>query len=202
MLCKVANEMRKKRLDLIGVASAEVGKILTETDVEVSEAIDFLEFYGHSADYFNNFKNLEFKGKGVGVITPPWNFPIAIPVGGMTAALAAGNTVIVKPASVAALCAYELCKCYWDAGISKNVLQYVAAPGSLAGKNLVENPKVDFVILTGGEDTAYNMLKARPNLLLAAETGGKDATIVTAMSDREQAIKNVVASAFNNSGQK
>ena len=202
MLAKVANEVRKKRLDLIGVASAEVGKIITETDVEVSEAIDFLEFYGHSADYFNNFENLKFTGKGVGVITPPWNFPVAIPVGGITAALAAGNTVIVKPASVAALCAYELCKCYWDAGISKNTLQFCPAPGSLAGKHLVDNPKVDFVILTGGEDTAYSMLKARPDLYLTAETGGKDATIVTAMADREQAIKNVVASAFNNSGQK
>ena len=202
ILSRVANEVRKKRLDLIGVASAEVGKIITETDVEVSEAIDFLEFYGHSADYFNNFENLKFTGKGVGVITPPWNFPVAIPVGGITAALAAGNTVIVKPASVAALCAYELCKCYWDAGVSKNTLQFCPAPGSLAGKHLVDNPKVDFVILTGGEDTAYSMLKSRPDLYLTAETGGKDATIVTAMSDREQAIKNVVASAFNNSGQK
>ncbi len=202
ILSRVANEVRKKRLDLIGVASAEVGKIITETDVEVSEAIDFLEFYGHSADYFNNFENLKFKGKGVGVITPPWNFPVAIPVGGVTAALAAGNTVIVKPASVAALCAYEMCKCFWDAGVSKSTLQFVPAPGSLAGKHLVENPKVDFVILTGGEDTAYSMLKARPDLYLTAETGGKDATIVTAMADREQAIKNVVASAFNNSGQK
>ena len=202
MLCKVANEVRKKRLDLVGVAAAEVGKVITETDIEVSEAIDFLEFYGHSASYFNNFDNLEFKGKGVGVITPPWNFPVAIPVGGMTAALAAGNTVIIKPASVAALSAYELCKCYWDAGISKNILQYVPASGSLAGPNLVENPKVDFVILTGGEETAHGMLQSRPNLFLAAETGGKDATIVTAMSDREQAIKNVVASAFHNSGQK
>jgi RHH-type proline utilization regulon transcriptional repressor/proline dehydrogenase/delta 1-pyrroline-5-carboxylate dehydrogenase len=202
VLSRVANEMRKKRLDLIGIASAEVGKVLTETDVEVSEAIDFVEFYSHSANYFNNFKNLKFKGKGVGVVTPPWNFPIAIPVGGIAGALSAGNTVIVKPASAAALCTYELCKCFWDAGVSKNVLQYVAAPGSLAGKNLVENPKVDFVILTGGEDTAYSMLKARPNLHLAAETGGKDATIVTAMADREQAIKNVIASAFNNSGQK
>ncbi|MBL0687565.1 MAG: bifunctional proline dehydrogenase/L-glutamate gamma-semialdehyde dehydrogenase [Sulfurospirillum sp.] len=202
ILAKVANQVRKKRLDLIGVASAEVGKVITETDVEVSEAIDFLEFYGHSVDYFNSFENLEFKGKGVGVIIPPWNFPIAIPVGGITAALAAGNTVIVKPASVSSLCAYELCKCYWDAGISKNTLQFVPAPGSLAGKHLVENTKVDFVILTGGEDTARKMLKARPNLFLTAETGGKDATIVTAMSDREQAIKNIIASAFNNSGQK
>ncbi|WP_024955242.1 proline dehydrogenase family protein [Sulfurospirillum arcachonense] len=202
MLCKVANEVRKKRADLIGIASAEVGKIITETDVEVSEAIDFLEFYAHSIDHFSQYKNLKFKGRGVGVITPPWNFPVAIPVGGISAALAAGNTVIVKPASVAALCAYELCKCYWDAGISKNVLQYAPAPGALAGKHLIENPDVDFVILTGGEDTAYSMLEARPNLYLTAETGGKDATIVTAMSDREQAIKNVIASAFNNSGQK
>lgn len=202
MLSRVANEVRKKRLDLIGVASAEVGKVLTETDVEVSEAIDFLEFYGHAGAYFEKFENIKFKGKGVGVITPPWNFPIAIPAGGVTAALASGNTVIIKPASAAALCAYELCKCFWDAGISKNILQFCPAPGSLAGKHLVDNPKVDFVILTGGEDTAQSMLDARPDLLLTAETGGKDATIVTAMADREQAIKNVVASAFNNSGQK
>jgi RHH-type proline utilization regulon transcriptional repressor/proline dehydrogenase/delta 1-pyrroline-5-carboxylate dehydrogenase len=202
MLSRVANEVRKKRADLIGVASAEVGKVITETDVEVSEAIDFLEFYAYGIDYFDHFENLAFRGKGVGVITPPWNFPIAIPLGGISAALAAGNTVIIKPASIAALCAYELCKCFWDAGISKNILQFAPAPGRLAGKHLVENPKVDFVILTGGEDTAYAMLDARPDLFLTAETGGKDATIVTAMADREQAIKNVVASAFNNSGQK
>ena len=202
ILCKVANEVRKKRGDLIGVAAAEVGKVFTETDVEVSEAIDFLEFYGYSARYFEKFVNLKFKGKGVGVVTPPWNFPIAIPLGGIAAALAAGNTVIIKPASAAAFSAYELCKCFWDAGVSKNVLQFAPCPGSLAGENLIKNPKVDFVILTGGEDTAYRMLKDRPNLFLTAETGGKDATIVTAMSDREQAIKNVVASAFNNSGQK
>ncbi len=202
MLCKVANKVREKRLDLIGIAAAEVGKVVTETDVEVSEAIDFLEFYSHSISYFKEFENLQFAGKGVGVVIPPWNFPIAIPLGGIAASLAAGNTVIVKPASASALCTYELCKCFWEAGISKNTLQFVPAPGRLAGKYLVENPKVDFVILTGGEDTAYSMLKSRPNLFLTAETGGKDATIVTAMSDREQAIKNVIASAFNNSGQK
>ena len=202
MLSRVANEVRKKRADLIGVAAAEVGKVITETDVEVSEAIDFLEFYSHAVGHFDHFENLKCRGRGVGVITPPWNFPIAIPMGGVSAALASGNTVIIKPASIAALSAYELCRCFWDAGISKNVLQYVPAPGRLAGEYLIENPKVDFVILTGGEDTAYAMLAARPDLHLTAETGGKDATVVTAMADREQAIKNVVASAFNNSGQK
>ncbi len=202
ILCNVATQVRKKRADLIGVAAAEVGKVFSETDVEVSEAIDFLEFYGHSARYFEKFENLEFSGKGVGVVTPPWNFPIAIPVGGITAALAAGNTVIVKPASVAALCGYELCKCFWDGGVSKNTLQFVPCAGALAGEHLIKNPKVDFVILTGGEETAYKMLETRPNLLVTAETGGKDATIVTAMADRDQAVKNIVHSAFSNSGQK
>ncbi len=166
ILCQVANQVRSKRADLIGVAAAEVGKVFSETDVEVSEAIDFLEFYGHSARYFDTYKNLSAKGKGVGVVTPPWNFPIAIPTGGISAALAAGNCVIIKPASVAALCAYELCKCFWDAGVSKNTLQFVPCSGSLAGEYLVKNEKVDFVILTGGEETAYKMLESRPNPLL------------------------------------
>ncbi|WP_331775390.1 bifunctional proline dehydrogenase/L-glutamate gamma-semialdehyde dehydrogenase [Sulfurospirillum sp. 1612] len=202
IICNVANEFRKKRGDLVGIAAAEVGKVFGETDVEVSEAIDFLEFYSHAIRHFEAYENLKFEGKGVGVVTPPWNFPIAIPTGGITAALAAGNCVIIKPASAAALSAYQLCQCFWDAGVSKNTLQYLPCPGALAGEHLIKNKDVDFVILTGGEDTAYKMLEARPDLLLTAETGGKDATIVTAMSDREQAIKNVIHSAFSNSGQK
>ena len=202
ILCDVANHVRKRRGDLIGVAAAEVGKVFSETDVEVSEAIDFLEFYGYAARYFETYTNLTFKGKGVGVVTPPWNFPIAIPLGGIAAALAAGNTVIIKPASAAVLCSYEMCRCFWDAGVSKNTLQFVPCSGSLAGEHLIKHPKVDFVILTGGEETAYKMLESRANLFLSAETGGKDATIVTAMADRDQAIKNVVHSAFSNSGQK
>ncbi len=202
ILCDVANQVRKRRGDLIGVAAAEVGKVFSETDVEVSEAIDFLEFYGYSARYFEQYTHIKFKGKGVGAITPPWNFPIAIPLGGVAAALAAGNTVIIKPASAAVLCSYEMCQCFWEAGVSKNTLQFVPCAGSLAGEHLIKNPKVDFVILTGGEETAYKMLESRPNLFLSAETGGKDATIVTAMADRDQAIKNIVHSAFSNSGQK
>ena len=123
-------------------------------------------------------------------------------MGGISATLAAGNTVIIKPASVAALCSYEICKCFWEAGISKNTLQFVPCPGWLAGKYLISNKAIDFVILTGGEDTAHSMLKTRPELFLTAETGGKDATIVTNLSDREQAVKNVCLSAFGNSGQK
>ncbi|RXK07817.1 bifunctional proline dehydrogenase/L-glutamate gamma-semialdehyde dehydrogenase [Halarcobacter bivalviorum] len=202
VLKQVAIKVRERRDDLIGIAAAEVGKVFTETDVEVSEAVDFLEFYPYSVNYFEKYQNLEFSGKGVGVVVPPWNFPVAIPLGGIAAILAAGNTVIIKPASVAALTAYEMCKCFWDAGISKNVLQFVPCPGALAGEHLIANKKVDFVILTGGEDTAYKMLETRADLFLTAETGGKDATIVTNMADRDQAVKNVCQSAFGNSGQK
>ncbi|QKF82635.1 proline dehydrogenase family protein [Halarcobacter ebronensis] len=201
-LKEVAKIVRERRDDLIGIAAAEVGKVFIETDVEVSEAIDFLEFYPYSTHYFEKYKNLQFSGKGVGVVIPPWNFPVAIPMGGVVATLASGNTAIIKPASAAALTAYEMCKCFWDAGISKNTLQFVPCSGSLAGEHLIKNEDVDFVILTGGEDTAATMLNTRANLFLTAETGGKDATIVTSMADREQAIKNVCHSAFSNSGQK
>ncbi len=201
ILAKVANNVRARRDDLIGVAAAELGKVFTETDVEVSEAVDFLEFYPYAVRSFEK-DGLSFKGKGVGLVVPPWNFPIAIPLGGVAATLASGNTAILKPASAAVLCAYEFCKCFWDAGVSKNVLQFVPCSGEEAGEHLVKNEGVDFVILTGGEKTAMQMLSSRPNLLLSAETGGKDATIVTDMADKDQAIKNVIHSAFSNSGQK
>ena len=202
VLMDVAQEFRKSRADLIGIAAAEVGKVFFETDVEVSEAIDFLNFYPYSAKKMEDFDAIVAKGKGVGVVISPWNFPIAIPTGGIAAALAAGNTVILKPSSDAVLCAYRLCQCFWDAGVSKNTLQFVPCSGEIAEKHLVTNKDVDFVIFTGGESTAQQMIKSRPDIHLSAETGGKDATIVTALADRDQAVKNIIASAFNNSGQK
>jgi len=198
----VAHEIRKSRGDLVGVAAAEVGKVFTETDVEVSEAVDFLNFYPYSVTQIEALEGVSLSAKGVGLVISPWNFPVAIPAGGIAAALAAGNTVILKPASAAVLSAYRLCQCFWSAGVSKNTLQFVPCDGSMAGKALIPNSKIDFVIFTGGESTAYSMIKARPDIHLSAETGGKDATIVTAMADRDQALANVLASAFNNSGQK
>jgi RHH-type proline utilization regulon transcriptional repressor/proline dehydrogenase/delta 1-pyrroline-5-carboxylate dehydrogenase len=100
------------------------------------------------------------------------------------------------------LVAWELCQCFWRAGISRNVLQFVPCPGSGAGRKLISHPKVDAVILTGGTETALTMLKDNPRLCLFAETGGKDATIVTAVSDRDQAMKHILHSAFSHAGQK
>lgn len=201
-LSRVAAELRKARGDLIGAAAANTGKVFTEADVEVSEAVDFAEYYPFSTRAFSDIATLEAKGKGVGAVVSPWNFPIAIPCGGITAALAAGNTVVFKPSSDAVLVAWELSQCFWRAGISRNVLQFVPCAGGQAGSRLVTHPDVNFVILTGGTETGLAMLKEKPSLHLSAETGGKNATIVTAMADRDQAVKNVIYSAFGNSGQK
>ena len=202
ILSKVAVELRKARGDLMGCAAANTGKVFTEADPEISEAVDFAEFYPWSAGAYENLPGVACRGKGVALVITPWNFPIAIPAGGILAALSAGNTVIFKPASAAAMTAWQLCQCFWRAGVSKNTLQFVPCAGSSVGSRLTRSPDVDVIILTGGTDTGMEILKNRPDVLLAAETGGKNATIVTAMSDRDQAIKNILHSAFSNSGQK
>ena len=202
LLGRVAEELRAARGDLIGAALADGGKTVAESDPEISEAIDFADFYPASARYWQELPTLEARGKGVVVVVSPWNFPIAIPCGGIVAGLAAGNCVILKPASDTVLVAWELCKCFWRAGISRQVLQFLPCAGGGAGRVLVGHPLVDAVVLTGGTQTALNMLGSNPRMALHAETGGKDCTIVTALSDRDQAIKHVLHSAFSHAGQK
>lgn len=202
VLCRVAMELRNARGTLIGAAAADTGKVFAEADVEVSEAIDFAEFYPYTVAGYNKLDNISLKGKGVGLVISPWNFPIAIPCGGVAAALAAGNTVIFKPASDSVLTAWELCKCFWRGGVSKNSLQFIPCSGASVGPVLTTSPDVDCIILTGGTDTGLSILEKTPGVYLAAETGGKNATIVTDMADRDQAIKNVIQSAFSNCGQK
>ncbi|CAN5793836.1 bifunctional proline dehydrogenase/L-glutamate gamma-semialdehyde dehydrogenase [soil metagenome] len=202
LLGRVAAELRRSRGQLMWAALANGGKTLAESDPEVSEAIDFVEFYRSSARRFFELESVQAKPRGVVVVVPPWNFPIAIPCGGVAAALAAGNTVIMKPASDTVLVAWELCQCFWRAGVSRKALQFLPCPGSGVGASLVNHPEVDAVILTGGTDTARRMLERKPDLRLFAETGGKNATIITSLSDRELALKHVVHSAFSHAGQK
>lgn len=202
VLGQVAQEIRKARGDLILSAIANDGKTFGEADPEVSEAVDFLEFYRNSARFFFALPGVKASSKGVVVVVSPWNFPIAIPCGGVAAALAAGNTVILKPSSDAVLVAHVLCQCFWRAGVPRPALQLLPCAGGGSGRLLVADTNVRAVILTGGTETALRMVQDRPEMPLFAETGGKNATIVTALSDREQAIKNVVHSAFSHSGQK
>ncbi|MHB0956161.1 MAG: proline dehydrogenase family protein [Pirellulaceae bacterium] len=202
ILRQVAQELRDARGDLLAVALAEGGKTLAESDPEVSEAVDFVEFYSRTASAFRGLAGVEAAPCGVVVVVSPWNFPIAIPCGGVAAALAAGNTVILKPASYSVLVAHALCECFWRAGVSRRTLQLVPCSGASGGQQLVAHEDVDVVIFTGGTETAAAMLRGKPHLQLLAETGGKNATIVTMISDRDLAIKHILHSAFSHSGQK
>jgi RHH-type proline utilization regulon transcriptional repressor/proline dehydrogenase/delta 1-pyrroline-5-carboxylate dehydrogenase len=202
ILGRAAHELQAARGDLMGAMMAEGGKLFTESDPEVSEAIDFCRFYAQAARYFHQLPNVTATGQGVAVVVSPWNFPLAIPCGGVAAALAAGNTVILKPASDTVLTAYLLCQAFWRAGVPRTALQFAPCSGGTVGQRLVTHDGVDVIVLTGGTSTAAEMLAARPTMNLLAETGGKNATIVTALSDRDQAIKNVLHSAFTHSGQK
>ncbi len=202
VLGRVAQELRRARATLMSTAMANGGKTILESDPEVSEAVDFVEFYRASGRAFSELSAVQATPRGVVVVIPPWNFPIAIPCGGIAAALAAGNTVILKPASATVLVAWELCQCFWRAGVPRAALQFVPCAGSGAGQRLATHPEVDSVILTGGTNTAQKLLAARPDLRLFAETGGKNASIIAALSDRELAVKHVVQSAFGHAGQK
>lgn len=202
LLAEVAKRIRNARADLIGVMIADTGKTIPEADVEVSEAIDFAEYYRRTVEELELFEDLKWKPKGVTLVASPWNFPCSIPAGGILASLAAGNCVLFKPAMESIWVGWELIKLFWEAGISKEVLQFVPCFDEPTASQIVKDPRVKCVLLTGATTTAKHLLKLRPGLDLAAETGGKNAMIITRMSDRDLAIKDLVQSAFGHAGQK
>lgn len=202
ILHQVADNLSAKRGDLIGCMSAITGKTFMEGDVEVSEAIDFCRFYPITMKRFANLPHTSYKPKGIILVIPPWNFPLAIPVGGVAAALAGGNTVILKPATVALPIAWEFAKCFWDAGVPKDALQVVCTAERSSLDYLTAHPSVKHIIMTGGTDTAFRLLENNPRCQLSAETGGKNAIILTGSGDQDHAILNIVSSAFSNAGQK
>ena len=202
ILHRVASLLADKRGDMIGVMCAVTGKTITEGDIEVSEAIDFCRYYPQTMESFEKMETVRFTPKGVVVVISPWNFPFAIPCGGVTAALCGGNRVILKPATVAAPVAWEFAKCFWEAGVPKDALQVVICDGQAPLNLLTSSPLVRHTILTGGTDTARRILMNNPKTPLSAETGGKNAIILTGSGDRGKAIMNVMTSAFSNAGQK
>lgn len=202
LLANVAKKMRELRGEFIGVMMTDGAKTLAEADPEVSEAIDFAEYYLRSLLDRQKSPDLEWEAKGTVLITPPWNFPIAIPAGGILSALASGNCVIFKPAPEAILSGWILINALWDAGISKKVLQFLSCSDDPVGSQLIADKRINMIILTGATSTARLFMKIRPDLDLSAETGGKNAIIITALSDRDLAIKDLIQSAFGHSGQK
>jgi RHH-type proline utilization regulon transcriptional repressor/proline dehydrogenase/delta 1-pyrroline-5-carboxylate dehydrogenase len=198
-----AAELGRRRGDLIGAMIVDGAKTVTEADAEVCEAVDFARYYARTLpDIAGEVGDCRMEPLGVVVITPPWNFPLSIPAGGVLAALAAGNAVILKPASEAVLVGWGLARCLWDAGVPRDVLQFLPCPDDETGRGLVTDARVGGVILTGSVETARLFLGWRADLTLFAETSGKNAIIVTSLADHDQAVRDLVRSAFGHDGQK
>lgn len=202
LLAKVAQGLKKHRGDLIGAMVADTGKTVQEADVEISEAIDFASYYRQSLLEWLKLPDVAWIPKGTVVVTPPWNFPCSISAGGILAALACGNAIIFKPASEAVLVGWELAKIFWEAGVSQEVLQFITCEDEPVGSQLIQDARVNAVVLTGATVTAKLFLRMRPGLDLIAETGGKNTMIISSMSDRDLAIKDLIHSAFSYAGQK
>jgi RHH-type proline utilization regulon transcriptional repressor/proline dehydrogenase/delta 1-pyrroline-5-carboxylate dehydrogenase len=187
---------------LIEVMASETGKTIAEADVEVSEAIDFAHYYAARSLDLHKIADATFTPSRLIVVTPPWNFPVAIPAGSVLAALAAGSAVIIKPAPQAKRAAAVMVEALWEAGVPRDVLVLVDIEEGDLGRELVAHPAVDRVILTGGYETAQLFRSWRPDLPLLAETSGKNAIIVTPSGDLDLAAADIVRSAFGHAGQK
>ncbi|WP_309103917.1 bifunctional proline dehydrogenase/L-glutamate gamma-semialdehyde dehydrogenase [Microbacterium sp.] len=202
VLQRAAAALEARRGELIEVAASETGKLFAEADVEVSEAVDFARYYAARARELDAVAGATFVPSRVTVVTPPWNFPLAIPAGGVLAALAAGSGVVLKPAPQARRSAAVVAEALWQAGVPRDVLVLVDIEEGELGRRLIAHESVDRVILTGAWETAALFRSWRPDLPLLAETSGKNAMIITASADLDLAVSDLVQSAFGHAGQK
>ena len=200
ILHRVAERLRERRGELLATMMHEANKTLAQGDVEVSEAVDFARYYGDLALDFDEIPNATFTPHGVVAVVPPWNFPVAIPAGGVLASLAAGNSVLFKPAPQTQRCAEIVAEACWEAGVPTDVLHFVRAGDNDAGRAVVES--ADAVILTGSSETADLFRSWKPDMRLFAETSGKNALIITPSADIDLAVDDLVKSAFGHGGQK
>ncbi|GAA3939237.1 bifunctional proline dehydrogenase/L-glutamate gamma-semialdehyde dehydrogenase [Microbacterium soli] len=202
ILHRAGDALQARRAELLEVMGSEAGKVIEQGDPEVSEAIDFAHYYAESAKRLADVDGAEMHPVALTVVTPPWNFPVAIPAGSTLSALASGSPVIIKPARQARRSGAVMVEALWEAGVPRDVLQYVQLDGRELGARLVSDPAVGRVILTGGYETAELFRSFRPDLPLLAETSGKNAIIVTPSADLDLAAKDVAYSAFGHAGQK
>lgn len=202
LLEDVADQLERRRDELVEVMASEAGKTLDQADPEVSEAIDFARYYARSARRLDDLDGAVLVPRALTVVTPPWNFPVAIPAGSTLAALAAGSAVILKPAEEARRCSAVLVDVLRGAGVPADVVRLIDIDPQRLGHALIGDPHVDQVILTGAFETAQGFLDSRPDLHLHAETSGKNAMIITPSADVDLAVRDLVASAFGHAGQK
>src|SRR5215469_1172152 len=220
ILFRAADLIRKRKFEFDAWLVYEAGKTWPEAEADVCEAIDFCDYYARQMlrlakpDPLHQLPGekdeLFYLPLGVGVIIPPWNFPLAIMVGMTTAALVAGNTVVIKPSSDTPTIAQKFAEVLLEAGFPPQSFSMLVGSGAVVGDVIVEHPKTRFVAFTGSRDVGLhiNELAAKPQKgqiwikRVIAEMGGKDAIIVDREADLASAVKGVLWSAFGYQGQK
>lgn len=219
-LFKAAAIMRRRKFEFSALMTLEAGKTRAEADADTAEAIDFMEFYAREMQRLSapqpltvheeEENHLYYIPLGVGIVIPPWNFPLAIMAGMTTAAIVSGNTVVLKPASTTPVIAAKFVELLEEVSLPPGVVNFLPGPGQEVGDYLVDHPLTRFISFTGSRDVGLRIqeraAKTQPGQQwikrVIAEMGGKDAIIVDSEADLELAADAITASAFGFSGQK
>ncbi len=220
LLNKLAQAIKSSRHELSALMAYEVGKPWKEADADVAEAIDFCNYYAQQAMIElaprkqgalpGEHNTLYYEGRGVAAIISPWNFPFAILCGMSAAALAAGNTVVIKPAEQSSAIAYRLYQLMIDAGFPKEVVHFLPGQGEEIGARLVSHPNVAIIAFTGSKQVGLSILQESQSVVpgqtqvkhVVCEMGGKNAIIIDSDADLDEAVDGAIYSAFGFAGQK
>jgi RHH-type proline utilization regulon transcriptional repressor/proline dehydrogenase/delta 1-pyrroline-5-carboxylate dehydrogenase len=221
VLLRAAHLMHQRKYLLTGVIVHESGKPWREADADVDEAIDFLEYYAREMNrlaapsrlqpYLLGERNdLSYHPLGVVGVIGPWNFPLAIPVGMAAAALAAGNTVVLKPAEQTPLIVWLWVRIMEEAGLPAGVLNFIPGRGEVCGARLVSHPDVNMIVFTGSREVGLHIIRAASTVpdgqhfvkRVVTEMGGKNALIVDDSADLDSSVPDALYSAFGFAGQK
>ncbi len=218
-LRKIAQRLEQQRLEFAAWQILEAGKNWREADADVCEAIDFLHYYAQQVEKLAPNTNmsiageqntLAYRGRGVGVVIPPWNFPLAILTGMLSATIAAGNTAILKPSSQTPVIAARFVQLIHDAGLPPGVVNFLAGSGEQVGEYLARKADIHVIAFTGSEQVGTRLIKIGAELQpgqqhvkrVIAEMGGKNAIIIDEDADLDEAVTGTIMSAFGFQGQK
>jgi 1-pyrroline-5-carboxylate dehydrogenase len=219
-LLKAAALMRRRKAELTALMVLEVGKSWVEADADVAEAIDFADFYAREMVRYGREQpltplageqnELYYIPLGVGVVIPPWNFPLAILAGMTLASVVAGNTIVLKPSSDSPIIAAKFVEILEEASLPPGVVNFVPGSGGKIGDYLVGNARTRFIAFTGSKEVGLHINELASKTAegqmwikrVVAEMGGKDTIVVDETADLDSAVDGVVASAFGFSGQK
>ncbi|MFC7678994.1 L-glutamate gamma-semialdehyde dehydrogenase [Paenibacillus sp. GCM10028914] len=219
-LFKAAAIMRRRKFEFSALLTLEAGKTRAEADADTAEAIDFLEFYAREMQRLSQPQpltrldgednELYYIPLGVGIVIPPWNFPLAIMAGMTAASIVCGNTVVLKPASTTPVIAAKFVELLEEVSLPPGVVNFLPGPGSEVGDYLVDHPQTRFISFTGSRDVGLRINERAARTApgqrwikrVIAEMGGKDSIIVDNDADLDLAADAITASAFGFSGQK